>query len=81
MNERIRFAWTVSVSAVRATRRWMAYKPDNVLFTIGFVAIVIGCALNDIAMAFWLPGSLVCGLMVLHRLLTVWKNTGGDSNA
>lgn len=46
---------------------------ENIAFTLGLGAIVIGCFLIDVSIGFLVPGALVCGLLV-------WKRTRVEPN-
>ena len=44
----------------------------SILFSIGLTLLVIGFAMIDISLAFIVPGLLICGLIIAHRLI-VWR--------
>ena len=65
---------------------WMREYAQGIVFTLGFAAIVIGCAIESVSLAFIVGGSLVCGLMVMARLLAIYaqlcqETKGGAGDA
>lgn len=46
---------------------WLKRNSENIAFTAGLVAIVVGCFLIDVSVGFLVPGALVCGLLVWKR--------------
>ena len=72
--------------AIVAVVFWTREHAQGIVFTLGFAAIVTGCAIKSVSLAFIVGGSLVCGLMVLARLLAIYAamrqgNKGGVGDA
>ena len=57
------------VALVWVASDWLSRNAQDVLFTVGLISIVIGCAFIDISLAFIVPGVMVCGLSILGTLL------------
>ena len=83
MRSILEFIVFLAVALVWAASDWLARHKQNVVFTLGLLSIVIGCALERPSLAFIVFGVLVCGLLIVGRLLAFRappvRKEGGDA--
>ncbi len=77
------FVLFLLVAIVWTATDWLSRHAQSVLFTVGLICITIGAAMERPSLAFIIPGGVVCGLLVLGRLLAIRavSQQGGKQDA
>ncbi len=67
----MQFVGFLFVATAWVAVEFLARHKQSILFTLGLAAIVIGLALERTSLAFIAFGVIVCGLLVLGRLIAI----------
>ena len=79
MKDFLTYVWKLFALGTGSAIAWIGRHAQNILFTLGFLAITVGFALLHVSLGLIVPGFLICGLLVWSRVRATTRQPGDDN--